>query len=50
MEQCKECKYAVWDYEDYYGDGRQYFVTDCRKDLPEPEGECEEWSLQEEYM
>lgn len=31
MAECKNCKYAIWDYEEYYGGGKEWFVTDCRK-------------------
>ena len=42
-EQCKSCQYAEWDYEEYYGDFRQYFVCGCKKDLTVENGECEEY-------
>ena len=29
---CETCKYAEWDYEEYFGGGRQYFVCGCKKD------------------
>ena len=42
---CENCKYALYDFEDYYGGGKQYFVCGCKKDLPEPDedGECESY-------
>lgn len=31
MSKCEECKYAIWDYYDYFGGAKQYFVYDCEK-------------------
>ena len=31
---CEDCKYAIWDYEEYYGGQQQWFVSDCKKDWP----------------
>ena len=42
---CERCKYAEFDYEEYYGGYRKYFVCGCRKDLDYFEdNECEEYS------
>ena len=46
MSLCQTCKYAVRDYIEYCGGGRQYyFVGSCKKYLDiKPEGdECEEY-------
>ena len=33
-EKCQTCKYAVWDYETYYGTtAKQWFITDCKKNM-----------------
>jgi hypothetical protein len=51
MSLCQTCKYAVWDYETYYGGDRQYFIEGCKKALDEPEGdECEEYEEDTEEM
>lgn len=39
MEQCTSCRHAEWDFEEYYGGGRQWFVCGCKKD--EAPEECE---------
>lgn len=39
MSLCERCRYAMWDYEEYYsgkscgmaGDTRQYFIYNCDK-------------------
>lgn len=32
MSDCTKCKYAIWDYEEYYGTNkREYFVSDCAR-------------------
>lgn len=32
MSDCTRCKYAIWDYEEYYGTNlREYFVSDCAR-------------------
>ena len=42
-ERCQTCKYAVWDYETYYGTtAKQWFITDCKKTM-EPVDDCEEY-------
>ena len=42
MTDCRTCKHAEWDYEEYYGTNRrQHFISGCRLDL-EPE-ECDEY-------
>lgn len=42
---CQRCKFAIWDYEEYYNSpDKQWFVDGCIKDCEEPEGnECEEY-------
>ena len=41
---CGDCLYAVWDYEEYYGGSRRWFVVGCRKGLDEPDRNgCEDW-------
>lgn len=42
MSNCRNCKYAIIDYYEYYGGEKQYFVADCKKDMPGEE-ECEEF-------
>lgn len=33
MNDCNNCEYAEFDYEEYYGTNRrQYFVSGCKKD------------------
>lgn len=34
MTNCDKCKYAEHDYEEYYGDQQQWFVSDCKKARP----------------
>jgi len=29
---CQDCKWAVWDYEEYYGGARQWFLERCAHD------------------
>ncbi len=39
---CTNCKYALWDYETYYGTTRrEWFVTGCEMRLDEPD-DCKE--------
>ena len=45
MADCKNCKYAVWDYEEYYPNARVCFVTDC--ELGNDEEDCQDF---EEYL
>lgn len=34
MSDCSCCKYAEWDYEEYYGTTRkQFFIIGCMKDI-----------------
>ena len=50
MSECKDCKYAVWDYEEYYGSfggGKHCFVSDCELDCDNEDGNCEEF---DEYL
>lgn len=46
---CKDCKYAIWDYEEYYGNVRRAFIDGCAKDLDDPDGFTEECEGYEEY-
>lgn len=44
---CGRCRYAVWDYETYYGTTRaDWFVADCSKGLDGENGgeDCEEYA------
>lgn len=44
---CEECKYAEWDYEEYYGTTKkQWFVCGCKADC-DPE-DCDEFERREE--
>ena len=43
MSDCTNCKYATWDYEEYYGGGKQYFVCGCNRDADLEADECEEY-------
>ena len=47
MTDCRDCRFAKWDYEDYYNcPDPQWFVCGCIKDMDayENEGyECEEY-------
>lgn len=41
MTECENCKYALWDYEEYYGTThREWFVSGCRKGI-ELREDCE---------
>ena len=33
MNNCFECPFAIFDYEEYYGGGREKIVTGCKCDL-----------------
>lgn len=44
---CENCKYATWDYEEYYGGGRQYFVDGCQKH-GEAEEACDDYEERKE--
>lgn len=38
--ECETCRYAHWDYEDYYGTNRkQWFVDDCELGIDIDKGE-----------
>ena len=45
MGECEDCKYAIWDYEQYYPAGKEYFVSGCR--LGNDEEDCEDF---DEYL
>ena len=53
MTNCGLCKYAILDYESYYGTiHREWFVTGCKKDLEESE-DCEgyeEWEDDDDHL
>ena len=42
MSDCKNCKYAIMDYQEYYGGIKECFVEGCEMDMPGEE-ECEEF-------
>ena len=46
MSRCKDCKYAILDYCEYYRGGKQYFVAGCKKDMDGTE--CEEYEESED--
>ena len=46
MSDCRSCKYALWDYEEYYGGKRRYFVDDCKWN--ETTETCEQYEEDEE--
>lgn len=40
---CNTCAWAEWDYDEYYGGDRRWFMVECGKgyDLPMPGDDCE---------
>ena len=50
MSRCRDCKYAIMDYCEYYGGEKQYFVDGCDKDIlgEEEPKECEEFEESED--
>ena len=41
MADCSKCRYAIWDYEEFFGTSqKQWFVDGCK--LGKTEEECEE--------
>lgn len=47
MNRCATCKYAIFDYTEYYGTTvKNWFVEDCRKSEDFTADECDEY---EEY-
>ena len=41
MSECENCRYALWDYEEYYGTThKDWFVSGCRKGI-ELREDCE---------
>ena len=47
MNRCASCKYALFDYCEYYGTAeKNWFVDDCKKGADVGTDECEEY---EEY-
>ena len=48
MSRCEDCKYAVWDYEEYYGGAKRWFVDDCKKCNSDDDGECDDFEEVEE--
>ena len=49
MAECEKCKYAIWDYEEYYPCVRHYVVSDCKLDnfVSGEDAECEDF---DEYL
>ena len=46
MSDCNTCRFALWDYEEYYNTtDKQWFVEGCKKDMPDADccPEFEEW-------
>lgn len=44
---CDTCKYALWDYEEYYGTNRrEYFIAGCKKGMDGTD--CEEYEESED--
>lgn len=41
-DMCRECRNAEWECCEYYGGGRQWLLTGCRKDLEPTYNEEEE--------
>ena len=41
IPKCNNCKYARFDYEEYYGGYKRWFFDGCVKDLEDDDGECE---------
>lgn len=49
MDKCAECKYAVLDFNEYYGTSdREWFVCDCLHNQDVEQDECEEFERREE--
>lgn len=47
-DMCRQCRHAAWDYEEYYGGAKQWFLTGCRKDAEPHYNEDEEaWECDE---
>ena len=46
MPECEKCKYAIWDYEDYYPSGWQWFITGCK--IANDEKDCTDYEENEE--
>ena len=47
MSRCRDCKYAIKDYEEYYGTNRrEYLIAGCEKDMDGTE--CEEYEESED--
>ena len=48
MTICRGCKHAIWDYEEYFGGMKRWFVESCKKDLDEfygdEDNDCEEYA------
>ena len=43
MADCENCKYAAWDFEEYFPVGEQYFVSGCM--LGNDEDDCQDFAL-----
>lgn len=37
---CNECRYAIWDFEEFIGGGKQYYIEGCKLGYQDKE-ECE---------
>ena len=37
---CNECRYAIWDCEEFIGGGKQYYIEGCKLGYQDKE-ECE---------
>ena len=47
-DMCRECRYAAWDYIEYYGGAKQWFLVGCQKDMaPIYDEEEEAWECEE---
>ena len=43
MIDCRRCMFAKWDYEEYYGGSKEWFVEGCIKDADNENFDCEEF-------
>ena len=43
---CEDCIYATYDYFEYYGGAKQYFIDGCKKECDiENSDDCEEYKM-----
>lgn len=48
MDKCETCKYAEWDYFEYYGTTQKnWFVEDCEKCNDIDTEDCEDYEERE---